>query len=103
MQRYENRTILIVGTLGYVTWTNDGNRLSYNIYGNNSNVEVADPAFSFETMFENQAKAFLENLSPSLNDDHLRNAWVSQAIVTAAKESMSDRRMVTLPPLFQSF
>ena len=103
MQQKTRRVIEIAGTLGSVVWDATGNRLIYTNYANNNTEEIAAPAFSFESMFEHQDVAFLADLSPALNNDHLRRAWASQAIVAAAKESMLNGQFVSLPLMFSEY
>lgn len=100
MQQKSSRRLEVAGTLGHVAWDADGNRLVHTDYATSQRDEAADPTFPNDAMFESQAEAFLADFSPSGNDDHLRAAWVSQAVVEAAKKSMSQGRMVSLPAMF---
>lgn len=99
-QQKNRRAIEISGNLGHVIWEDFGNRLVYTNYANNNIEELAEPTYKFEPMFESQDAEFVEDFSPSRNNDHLKRAWVSQAIVAAAKTSMSEGRFVPLPSMF---
>lgn len=100
MQKKPRRGLEISGTQGFLSWTQDGNRLSFTDYASGQVKEWADPAMTNDSMFEAQADALLADFGPAGNDIHLRAAWASQAVVAAARRSMSEKRAIPLPPCF---
>lgn len=100
MQKKPRRGLEIAGTLGHLSWDADGNRTIHTHYASGRREETADPAFVNDSMFEAQADAMLGNLSPLGSEEALKAAWVSQAVVAAAKRSMSEKRAVAIPALF---
>ena len=100
MQKKPRRGLEISGTEGFLNWTQDGNRLSFTDYASGAVEEWAEPAMTNDSMFEAQADSLLANFSPSDNDAHLRAAWTSQAVVAAARRSMTEGRAISLPPCF---
>ena len=100
MQKKPGRRLEIAGTEGHLAWDAEGNRLVHTDYASGRRDEVSDPSLPNDAMFEAQADALLADFTNVGNDEHLRAAWGSQAIVAAAQVAMAERRAVTLPPLF---
>jgi predicted dehydrogenase len=96
MQREARRSIEIAGTGGHIFWQATGNRLTHVDYASGRRDEEADPEFPNDALFEAQADALLAACKND-TDDQLRSAWASQAIIAAARLSMSERRAVVLP------
>jgi predicted dehydrogenase len=100
MQKKPRRGLEISGTDGFLTWTQDGNRLTFTDYASGQVEEWAEPAMTNDSMFEAQADALLADFGPGGNDEHLGAAWTSQAVVAAARRSMTEKRAIPLPPIF---
>ncbi len=100
MQKKPRRGLEISGTDGFLAWNQDGNRLTFTDYASGKAEEWAEPAMTNDSMFEAQADALLADFNAGGNDEHLRAAWASQAIVAAARRSMSEKRAIPLPPCF---
>ncbi len=99
MQKIPSRGFVVVGSQGMLSWTADGNRLSH-WDQDGRRQDWDDGGFTNDAMFEAQADALLADFSANGNDDALRSAWASQAIVAAARLSMSAGAAIPLPPCF---
>ena len=100
MQKQPRRGLEIAGTGGHLSWTADGNRLVHTNCGDGPGGEWSDPTYSNDAMFEAQADALLNDFTQSENDEHLRAAWATQAIVAAAHRAMKEKQAISLPPCF---
>ena len=100
MQRQCRRIMEISGTAGHISWDSDANSLIYKDYNTDKNYIYEDPNYSNDSMFEAQASAFLNDFSRSGNQEYLRAAWASQAIVETAKKSNNEGKSVFLPEFF---
>jgi predicted dehydrogenase len=100
MQRNSRRILEISGSSGYISWDSDGNRLIYKDYIKDKDSIYEDPGYSNDSMFEAQASAFLSDFTRSGNEEYLRAAWASQAIVETAKKSNIKGKSIFLPELF---
>ena len=100
MQKKPARRLEIAGTEGHLVWDAEGNRLVHTDYASGRREEASDPALPNDAMFEVQADTLLADFTNVGNDEHLRAAWASQAIVAAARLAMAERRAIALPPWF---
>jgi predicted dehydrogenase len=101
MQKRNRRALEISGTDGFLAWNQDDNRLVLTDYVSGKSEEWAEPGLPNDAMFQAQADELLAHFDGSANDEHLRAAWVSQAVVEAARRAMAEARAIPLPPLFE--
>lgn len=100
MQRKSRRSLEISGSFGHVSWDSDCNRLIYTVYHREKAYVYEDPNYSNDSMFKAQALAFLCDFTRSGNEEYLRAAWASQAIVETAKKSNLEGKSISLSEFF---
>lgn len=87
----QSREFHIAGTDGSVSWTSDGNRLSIITHAEPVAEPICDAAFRNDSMFIDQATAFLYDWTAENSQRALEAAGTSLAIIDAARRSMRSR------------
>lgn len=97
MQQRTRRCLEIAGTRGHLAWDADDNRLVHIDYESGRREERALPGLANDSMFEAQARDFVEGFNIKSNEEHLHMAWASQVMADCARQSMQTRTVIALP------
>lgn len=96
MHTNKSRSFHIAGTSGDISWDEAENKMICKTNGKDP-LEFSLPVFSNDAMFIAQAKDFLSNWDNTSTQNSLDAAYVSLAIVLAAKTSMRTGNVEKLP------
>jgi len=94
-QKHAERSLLIAGEEGSLSWNQDGNVFQVKTY-NDENVRTEKKDISNDFMFDAQLNDIIRNHGANKSTLNLMDSFLSLSIVLAAKKSMKERRSVHL-------